>query len=132
MEEYSKEQLWELYKELPEDLQKAIFSEEIGNAIREICLENDITDENQCALILKYTGYVFLGLLPPNELLNILEREIAMEKILAEKISKDINNKIFLNLKESIGGLYNIELKEEIEEEVKKIKKIDKYKEPIE
>lgn len=132
MKEYSKEQLWELYKELPEDLQKAIFSEEIGNVIREICLKNDVTDENQCALILKYTGYVFLGLLSPNELLNIFEREIEIEKILAEKISKDINNKVFLNLKESINGLYNIELREEIIEEVKKIKKIDKYKEPIE
>lgn len=132
MEEYSKEQLRELYKELPDDLQKAVFSEEIGNIIGEICSENNITDEKKTALILKSIGYVFLGLLPPAELLNIFEKEMAIEKILAEKIFKNINNKILLTLKESINGLYNIELKEETFEEIKQIKKPDKYKEPIE
>jgi len=63
MPDYPKEQLRELYKDLPKDLQKATFSEEVATNIQEVCAENNITDDDVIFDITKNIGYVFLGLL---------------------------------------------------------------------
>ena len=76
MPDYPKEQLWGLYKAIPEDLQKATFSEEVANNIQEICTENNIADDDTIFEIAKNIGYVFLGLLPPNEFADVLEKEL--------------------------------------------------------
>ena len=67
MADYPKEQLWELYEQLPEKLQKATFSEEIGQTIQDICNKNGVADNDLIFNITKNVGYVFLGLLAPND-----------------------------------------------------------------
>lgn len=142
MPDYPKDQLWQLYKELPKDLQEAGFSEKVTQNIHEICAKNDISDEDIIFDVIKNVGYVFLGLLPPNELQDILEYELKIEKVKAEKIANEISRFVFLPLKKSLEALYKIKIKpgikptidpsvKEIFEE-EKPKKKDTYREPIE
>lgn len=141
MPDYPKEQLWELYKNLPEDLQKAAFAEEVANNIQEICTKNGVTDDDIIFDVAKNIGYVFLGLLPPNEFEEVLEKELKIEKKKAEKLSSQITRFVFLPVKKSLEALYKIEIKTGIkptaaplptETPKKKTKKKDKYREPIE
>ena len=141
MPNYPKEQLWELYKNLPEDLKKATFSEEVANNISEICKENGITGDDVIFEIAKNIGYVFLGLLPPNELENVLEKELKIKKDKVAEIASKINRFVFLPVRESLEALYKIEIEPGLKIEVKtqpkekvekKPKKKDKYLESIE
>ena len=125
MAEYSKEQLWELYEQLPENLKQAVFSVEIGELIKKICDESDLKDSY--STVLKQVGYVFLGILSPNEFKETLENPIAFTRI---------NNEVFLNFKNDLDLLYETDI-ERIEEQkknpiVKKGTGSDKYLEPIE
>lgn len=136
---YPKEQLRELYKDLPKDLQKATFSEKVAANIQEVCKENGVADDDIIFDITKNIGYVFLGLLAPNEFSDVLEKELKIEKKKAEQISSEITRFIFLPLKKSLEALYQIKIKpgmktkiEEAKKTEKKPKKIDKYKERIE
>lgn len=139
MPEYPKEQLQQLYINLPKDLQEAIFSEENTRNLREICLKNGVRDEDIIFEITKNLGYVFLGLLPPNELQDVLEKELNLEKAKAEQIASEISRFIFLPVKNSLEALYKIEIKAGLKPKVfplpsteKRLKKGDKYREPIE
>jgi len=133
MAEYSKEELWGLYEQLPEDLKKATFSEKVGQIIQDICDKNGITDDGLIFNITKNVGYVFLGLLSPEEFPDVLEKELKIEKKQAEKINFQITTKVFIPLKNSLEKLYGQKLEIKPEEEIKKIiKKEDTYRENIE
>ena len=136
MEEYSKEQLWELYEQLPGDLQKAVFSEEIGEKTENILRENNIEDSQKITKTIKSVGYVFLGLMAPEELKeNILKKELKIKKEIAENIFSAINNEIFLSLKNSLEALYETKIKGQktfSSLQPKKLQKKDAYREPIE
>ena len=138
MPDYPKEQLRELYKDLPKDLQKATFSKEVAANIQEVCKENDITDDDVIFDITKNIGYVFLGLLSPNEFSGVLEKEIKIEKKKAEQISSEIKRFVFLPVRKSLEALYQIKIKaaskleDQPKAEVKKPKRKDRYRETIE
>ncbi len=131
MPDYPKEQLWELYKELPKNLQKATFSEEVAANIQEVCKDNGITDDDVIFDITKNIGYVFLGLLPPNEFSDILEKELKIEKKKAKQISSEITRFVFLPLKKSLEALYQTQLKAKKAKQ-EQVKKKDRYREIIE
>jgi hypothetical protein len=135
MPDYSKEELWELYEQLPEDLKRATFSEEVGQTIQNICSKNGVAGEDLIFNITKNVGYVFLGLLSPDEFIDVLEKELKIEKDKAESINSQITTAIFIPLKNSLEKLYGIkiEIKETapMEEEKPEPKKDDSYREPI-
>ncbi len=126
MPNYPKEQLWELYKGLPEDLRKATFSEEVAKNIREICAKSGLIDEDLIFDIAKNVGYVFLGLLAPGDFKNVLEKELKMEKAKAEEIASEIKRFVFLPLKQSLEALYRSEIKSEGETKNEKAGKGEK------
>jgi hypothetical protein len=135
MPDYPKEQLWELYEQLPEDLKKATFSEEIGQTIQDISKKQGIANNDLIFNITKNVGYVFLGLLTPDDFLKALKRELKIEKDKAEKIYSEITKAVFSPLKKSLEDLYEtkIEAKKSIDEEETRPKAIkkDSYREPI-
>lgn len=143
MPNYTKEQLWELYNALPKDLQEAASSEKSSSNIREICIKNGVSDEDLIFETIKNTGYVFLGLLPPNEFSYILEKELKLEKSKAELITSEIIRFVFLPVRGSLEALYQIKIKPTVKPGVdisvpetpalvKKPKKQDIYREPTE
>ena len=143
-EEYTKEKLWKLYEKLPEELKEAIFSEETADSIWDICTRNGIDDE-RISEVARYTGRVLMGLLAPDELTEILERELKLEKERAKRISQEINRFVFYPVKASLEELYKIEMvpiagtpvkppvKKVVEEKSEeRPKRMDVYREPIE
>lgn len=136
MPTYPKEQLQQLYKDLPKDLQEALFSQRVADNINEICTKNGLTDEDKIYDIVQNVGYVFLGLLPPNEFQGVLEYELKLNSNLAYRITKEITRFVFLPLKKTLEALYKIEIRISAKEvpplpAEEKAKKEDVYREPI-
>ncbi len=134
---YSKEELWSLYQEIPKELQRAVFSEEIGKNIREICQNHKITEEKTILSIIKSVGYVFLGLLSPDSYSQMLQKDLSLPEKKADELSADIINIIFVPLKKHLEPLYQIKMKVPKNITVTKtknneVKKIDKYRESVE
>lgn len=142
------EQFWQLYQKLPQELKDALFAEETGDNIEEICQRNEAEDDID--KIVDLVGQVLAGILPPNEFQTALEKEAGLEKDLAKKVAQEINRFIFYPVKPALEQLYKIgasptektATKPEIEklpEESKKIEeepsispRKDTYREPFE
>jgi len=107
---YTQEQLLELYQNLPEDLKEAVFSEKTAQNIQDICTRSGVTERKTPEKVAKYTGYVLLGVLPPNEFQETLEKEVKLEKEVAKKVSQEINRFIFYPMESSLEKLYKIEI----------------------
>lgn len=107
--EYSKEELWQLYKKTPQELKEAIFSEETAENIWNICLRNEIED-GRIPQISRRVGHVLLGILPPDELQDILEKEVKLEKDISKKVVQEIHRFIFYPVKTSLEELYKTEI----------------------
>ena len=142
MAEYRKQQLWELYEKLPEELKKAVFSLEITDDIYNVGQQNNIEDK-KIAEIVRYTGWVLLGLLPPDEFQETLEKEVKLKPAIAKKIVSEINRFAFRPVKESLSALYRMEIAPSAETAkepepkkpitpTKKTPSKDVYREPVE
>jgi len=107
--EYTKEELWKLYDKLPEELKEAIFSEGTAENIFNICSRNGIEDERISKVAL-YVGRVLMGLLPPNEFQETLEKELKFEKEVAKGIAREVERFIFYPVKADLEKLYKIEI----------------------
>lgn len=139
MAEYSKEQLKELYEKLPKKMQDALYSEENGRNIKEICEKNSIKDNETLFGINKYVGFVLMGLLPPDKLASVFEKELKIEKAKSEEISSQIGHLVFYPVKDILEPLYGIKMvikpiKKAPETKVKNYteNKEDSYREPVE
>jgi hypothetical protein len=107
--EYSPEEVWKLYEKIPEELKEAIFSEETAESIWRICTRNGIEDE-KISGVARFTGRVLLGLLPPNELQETLEKELNLEKEVAESVAREIQRYIFYPVRIDLAELYKMEI----------------------
>jgi len=110
MFEYPKEQVWKIYEQLPDDLKDAVFSEQTAENIGNVCEKNNITDEKQISQIAKLTGDVILGLLPPQEFKQSLEKEVKLKPEIAKKIDFGIHRFVFFPVKHSLNALYQTEI----------------------
>lgn len=110
MLDYPKNQLTDLYKSLPVELQKAIFSADNGDKIIDICERNGIKDDKTMSKIAKYSGYVMIGVLPPDDLQKTFEKETSLSKETAKQIAWEISRFIFLPVKQYIEALYGADL----------------------
>lgn len=135
IKEYNNEQLQKLYQNLPEELQEAIFSVETADSIWDISGRYDI---EKISIIAKRVGNVLVGALPPEELQEVLEKELNIGVETAKKIVREINRFIFLPVRPFLEKLYSTEITTS-EKPVARAKvveeggpKEDVYREPIE
>ena len=105
---YTPEQFWKLYEKLPQELKDALFAEETGNAIYDICKRNGA--EENLDQIVEYVGQVLVGVLPPEEFQETLEKELKLEKDVVKNVAREINRFIFYPVKSSLEELYKIEI----------------------
>lgn len=101
--EYSQEELWSLYKKLPEDLRYAIFAPETATNIDKIAGRYDIEQVSELA---RYVGRVLMGLLPPPEFKKLISKDLDADENTARKIFQEINAFIFYPVRESLNHLY--------------------------
>lgn len=139
---YPRDQVTKLYESLPQDLKDALYSQESADNIGKICEENNITDSDDIFEITKYTGYVLLGLVPPDDLAGLLEKDLGIEPAIAKEISERLRQYIFFPLRKTLEPLYNTKItftekKEEVtqkadEEPIKQeLGSDDQYREQI-
>ena len=55
-------------------------------------------------------GQVLVGVLPPEEFQEVLEKELKLKKEVAKKVAQEINRFIFYPVKASLEELYKIEI----------------------
>jgi hypothetical protein len=136
LKKYTKEQFWKLYEKLPQELKDALFAEETGNNIYEICKRNEV--EKYLGEIVDFVGQVLLGLLPPNEFQETLERELKLEREKAKRIYQEIHRFIFYPVRSGLEELYKIEIAPPAQPKIAPTEKPtpppqrDIYREPIE
>jgi len=130
VEEYPKEELQKIYKDLPDDLREALFSQKMASAISDVCTSNGIENSE---VVSKLVGYTLLGLLPPDEFEKALADELKLNQDVAKNIAKELTDVVFYPLKESLEVLYGVKI-EKRTAEAKHPKKAEKdaYLEPIE
>lgn len=103
--EYTKEQLGKLYHNLPEELQDASTSFENTELIEVACKHGELGSENT-EKVIEFVGFVFLGLLPPEEFKNSLIKELGLKKPIAEKIYQEIYRTVLFPVKYQLFQLY--------------------------
>lgn len=104
---YTKEKLWKLYKELPEEIKDIVFSEKTADSIYTVCEKNDIDDVSK---LMEYVQNVLLGLLAPDDFQEAIETELKIEKEIAKRVTTEIYRYVFYPVKASLEKLYRIEI----------------------
>lgn len=143
LKKYTSEQFWKLYEKLPQELKDALFSDETGNNIYEVCQRNEI--EENLEDIVDLVSQVLTGVLAPDDFQGILEKELKLEKEIAKKASQEINRFIFYPVRTELEKLYQTKITPTTEGvapvlspvEIKEIKstgpkKDDTYRESVE
>lgn len=102
------DQFWKLYEKLPQELKDALWAEETGNNIYEICKRHGV--EENLGEIVEYVGRALIGVLPPEDFQETLEKELKLEKEVAKKVAQEINRFVFYPVKTSLEELYKIEI----------------------
>ncbi len=132
MAEYPKEKLWELYEMLPKDLKSAVFSVKNADNIEEICQRYKLKEE-QRVQIGKNVIYTLLGILPPDDFQEKIEKDAKLDKKTAKQVALWINRLIFLPVRPALEGIYKIAISQEKPSEKKSTpEKTDIYREKIE
>ena len=117
--EITPKQWWQFYEKLPEELKRAVFSEEAAKNIYDICERNEI-DIDLMPEVSRYVGRVLIGILPPDDFQETLEKELKIEKDIAKRITHEINRLIFAPVKESLSKVYKIKVT--VPEEIPSVK----------
>lgn len=133
---YTPEKLWGLYQKLPAELRSLIFSAETAEKIGLICEKNSIKDSQAISTIANHVGYVLHGVLPPDEIQSVLEKEANLKNDVAGKITEDIIQIILSPVKPSLEKIYKTKIvskksAEKPEEKTEQLKK-DTYREIVE
>jgi len=129
LNQYTKTQLWELYKKLPEELKEAISSLDNTDNIYDICEQNNVPEEI-IPDISRVVGHVLLGVLLPDQFQSVLEQELSLEKETAKKVAREINRFVFYPVKPLLEDLHKIEINPPAEEKQKIETKIEKTETP--
>ncbi len=105
----TKDQYWELFQKLPDELKNTILSEKTAKDVFDICERNEI-DIEEISIVADYTGRVLFGILPPDEFQSALEEKVELTKDRAKKVAQEINRFIFYPVKASLEELYSMEI----------------------
>ncbi len=105
---YTKEQLSEAFKKLPQDIRNAIFSVDTATAIQEIGTKNQLMIDKVGELA-DETGLVMLGFTRPSTFISNLSDRLGIEKEAAKEIAEEINSRIFFPVRENLKKIHGME-----------------------
>ena len=105
--EYTKDQIWGLLEQLPEELKDSFFAVKTADEINDACEKNNVEKE-KIPKIAKFTGNVILGVLPIDEFRTILEKEMGLKPDIAKNVFQRIHRFIFFPVKNELEKLYKI------------------------
>jgi hypothetical protein len=113
---YTKEQLNEFYRKLPPELQDAMGSMDNADANWNIGQKFKLHIDKIGELGYE-TGLVMLGLTKPQDFVGNLEKSLGVDKVTAAAIAKEVNEQIFLPIRDSLKKIHHMgtETEESIE-----------------
>ncbi|MEX1014940.1 MAG: hypothetical protein WDZ80_07335, partial [Candidatus Paceibacterota bacterium] len=103
---YTKKTIYERWDSMPMKLREAMFSPAYGESLFEILEENHIS-KHKAETIIRLVGYVFFGLVHPDELDKKISKELDIDKNIINQITEEIDRKIFSQLRDEIMGMYS-------------------------
>ncbi len=113
MQNYTDQQIAQMYDNLPEDLKDSIFSVDTTSVANEIGRKYGLAID-KIGDLANETGMVMLGVTHPNEFIGNLADRLEVDKEKARAIAQEINEQIFKKVRESLRKIHNIR-KEETE-----------------
>lgn len=96
---YTKEELIEIYRGLPEEVKDALFSPETTDVFDAIKEKQHLTDE-QREVMSVYTGFLMMGILPPEKYVPTLITKMGIEREKVASIAQTINRDLFNPIKD--------------------------------
>jgi len=111
--ELTKEQRWEIFNNLPERLQNAIFSEDTADAIWNICKLHNVNYTSEVASLV---GNILMGLLPPEKMEAALIEKMGMDQSIAKAVAVEIQHYIFNPVVDDLLSLYSPDKVKELEQ----------------
>ncbi len=99
MDEKTKKLIKEKFDALPKSIQEVILSSNYENSLLEIGQQYKLNVE-QLGVLERETTLVMMGLIPTKDFENELTQELGVEKEKGTQITKDINEKIFIRIRE--------------------------------
>jgi hypothetical protein len=131
---YPQEQILKIYRELPENLKKALDDEKTINTLENVSKQYKLSGPQTSALV-DLTGNVLLGLLPPDQFQQALKQEAGIKLAVAKKIAFAIYRFVFFPVKQTLAALYDTKVNNPAEakesEPDSRPKRKDSYREPI-
>ena len=108
MANYTNEQIMEMYRKLPKDVQEAIISVDTSEIIKEIGEKHKLMIDKAGELA-DETGLVMLGITHPSQYISNLAERLEVNKELAKEIAEEINSKIFFPIRENLRKIHKAE-----------------------
>ena len=95
----------ERYKDLPEDIQQALFSSTTSDAILVIGKKNGLAIDKIGELV-DETGLMMLGITSPSDYVKNLVSRLSVPQEKARAIAEEINQKVFQPVRESLKKIH--------------------------
>lgn len=100
----------EKYAGSPGKIQGVVSSENASEVLADIALKNRIGDDGLGNPNLgRLVGHVLVGLLHPKDFVPSLEKELGVSGETARNIAKEVNEKIFSQVKDELIVMYNLD-----------------------
>ena len=107
MQNYTDQQISQMYDSLPEDLKDSIFSVDTTSVVNEIGRKYGLAID-KIGDLANETGMVMLGVTHPNEFIGNLADRLEVDKEKARAIAQEINEQIFKKVRESLRKIHNM------------------------
>lgn len=104
---YTREQLNEKIKNLPEDVKNAIFSINSAEIIKNVGEKHGLHIDKIGDLGAE-TGYVMYGITPPKDFVTSLAKKLSLPEDKARAIAQDVNEQIFRPIRESLQKIHGV------------------------
>src|SRR3989344_3825390 len=107
MKNFTEEQIAQMYDNLPEDLNEAVFSVDMSEVVEKIGRGHQLSID-KIGDLANETGMVMLGVTHPNEFIGNLADRLEVDKEKARAIGGEINEQIFKKVRESLRKIHNM------------------------
>lgn len=128
---YTKEQFWEIYKKLPEQIKEYLSSDKTSDIISDIYQKYNVSEE-EILNISNLINQVLFGIIPMEDFQVILERDVKIKKDIAKNLYQEIYRYVFLPVKDFLKTEKKEEKIVEKKEILKKTKEEKIKKEELE
>lgn len=123
--EYDFKVLEERMKSLPKDLQLAMASVDIANAIQDIADKNDLMLD-QASDLRDEVAYVMMGLSSAKKFVDNLVSKLKVKREVAVRIAEEVNTQIFDGIRASLQKIQDEHVKESYEAEKRTVSDVEK------